>query len=210
MNTRRAASVFFVATVTALGLTGCLTAVKEVTSKALEDRTHADHVKDTDIESGVVSRITQAYRGKALDLDVTVWEGRVLLTGTTDDPTVMDRIGELAAQGPNIRELYNEIQMVSTDEFTRRLELRKSLKERQERGGLQEQVDDWWISQKITGKLLSNPGVKSVNYRWESVRGTVYVIGRARSQEEVARVLETIRNTNGVQEVKSFIEVKPV
>jgi len=38
----------------------------------------------------------------------------------------------------------------------------------------------------------------------------VYLIGRARSQAELKIVLEKIRATEGVSNVKHFVEIKPV
>lgn len=47
-----------------------------------------------------------------------------------------------------------------------------------------------------------------MNYRWRCVYGTVYVIGRALSRNELNTVLATIRATEGVKQVKSFVEVR--
>jgi osmotically-inducible protein OsmY len=69
--------------------------------------------------------------------------------------------------------------------------------------------NDFWVETKISAKLLSAPNVTSVNYRWRSVRNTLYVIGCAQSKQELAQVLAIIKATDGVARVKSFIEVKP-
>jgi osmotically-inducible protein OsmY len=38
----------------------------------------------------------------------------------------------------------------------------------------------------------------------------VYLIGRARSEDELKTVLDIVRKTEGVTEVKHFVEIKPV
>jgi osmotically-inducible protein OsmY len=41
------------------------------------------------------------------------------------------------------------------------------------------------------------------------VRGTVYLIGRAQTRQELATVLGIVRATDGVLQVRQFIEVRP-
>ena len=71
-------------------------------------------------------------------------------------------------------------------------------------------VNNFWIETKINAKLLLTRGVTSVNYRWRSVRDVVYLIGWSRSQDELKTVLDIIRKTEGVHDVKHFVEIKPV
>ena len=77
------------------------------------------------------------------------------------------------------------------------------------REGAERVVGDVWIETKISAQLIAASGVTSVNYRWRSVRGTVYLIGRAQSRQELATVLGTVRATDGVLQVRQFIEVRP-
>ncbi len=55
---------------------------------------------------------------------------------------------------------------------------------------------------------MSAQDVISVNYRWRSVRNTLYVICRAQSKQEMTQVLALIKATDGEARIKSFIEVK--
>ena len=48
-----------------------------------------------------------------------------------------------------------------------------------------------------------------MNYRWQSARGRVYIIGRARTELEKKIVLQIIRGTKGVLRVREYIEIKP-
>jgi hypothetical protein len=49
-----------------------------------------------------------------------------------------------------------------------------------------------------------------VNFRWRSVRKTVYIIGRSRSEAELQRVLESCKSVDAVVGSKSFVEARPV
>lgn len=193
-----------------LGLTGCLTAIREVGGKALEDRAHADLTKDTEIESSLNSQLLRQYKGEDHSVKFDVWEQRVLVTGTVKDPGLKTQIGALAKGEPHVREVYNEVQVVSPGVDTAPAQDRGQGEQKTEEGGIQQTIDDAWISKKIEAQLLGDPAVHSINYRWRVVRNTVYLIGRARTQAELDRVLELCRNTTGVAEVKHFVEIKPV
>lgn len=192
------------ALVAAVGMSGCI----QVIQKALEDRTTEDQVTDTKIWGGIKDGLYEKDSGLVLDVTVDVWEHRVLLTGTLDDPAVKEEVVALVKTDGRVREVYDEIQMVSTEEKEKRRQEKKkeAEREKEEPGSF----DDLSIKLKIKGQLLAAKGITSVNYRWNSVRGFVYIIGRARSEEEVTKVLGICRNIEGVQDVKQFIEVKPI
>jgi osmotically-inducible protein OsmY len=95
---------------------------------------------------------------------------------------------------------YNHVRIV-----TKEAEAQKG--EKQENGELAQKASDTWINAKIKVLLIAAAGVKSVNYRWQSVLNRVYVIGLARTSLEKDRVLQIIRETKGVNSVNDYIEV---
>jgi len=195
-----------------LGVTGCsfVSAAREMAGAALEDRAHADLMRDTEIDSKLVRLINQRYSGTTLDLSFDVWEQRVLVTGTVDTPTLREEISRLVGTVPDVRATYYEVQPVSTEDKEQRLREKEQGDQKKNTGGAGEIIDDLWIAKKVEGQLLSGPGVRSINYRWRVVRRTLYIIGRARSQTELDEVLRICRETKGVKEVKHFVEIKPV
>ena len=78
------------------------------------------------------------------------------------------------------------------------------------KGLKREVVTDLWIETKISAQLLSEKTIKSVNYRWRSVLGSIYIIGEAETSGELNHVLEIIRQTKGVKSVKSHILVRQI
>lgn len=213
MRTRHRVSMLGLLVIgTGLVLSACTTVLTETAKKALEDRSTEDQVTDTKIATGILSRLAGKDKGLLLDVSVDVWEQRVLLTGTLSDPSVREDVVQLVRQDDRITALYDEIQMVPPEVQEERRELNKAHQEgaTEEKGGMQQAVDDFWISSKIQAQLLAKKGVTSVNYRWRSVRNQVYLIGRARSQKELETVLEIIRDTKGVEGVKFFVQIKPI
>ena len=188
---------------------GCPTLLMETGKKAFEDRSTEDQVIDTKIGAGILSRLSDKDKGLLLDVSSDTWEQRVLLTGTLDNPAVRDEVLALVKSDERIKTVYDEIQIVTPEEKERR---RKEAEEQDKKDteGTGQTVNDFWIATKIEGQLLTTPGLKSVNYRWRSVRNQVYIIGRARSQDELDKVLDICRTTKGVTSVKHFVEIKPI
>lgn len=194
--------------VAALGLTTCTPEVVTGAAKAaFEDRKTETQFRDAKIAAGILGRL--AGRDKMLVIDVSsdVWEGRVLVTGTLDDPKERDAVIALVGDDERITDVYNEIQIVTPEEKEERRELGEQAKAGAESVG--RSVNDFWIETKINAKLVSTRGVTSVNYRWRSVRKDVFLIGRARSTGELKQVLDVIRGTEGVENFKHFVRIKP-
>lgn len=194
---------------TTFSVTGCLTIVTETAKKAMEDRTTEDQVTDTKIGGDILSSLAGKDKGLLLDVNADVWEQRVMLTGTLDNPQTRQEVVQLVRADGRIKKIYDEIQIVTQGEKEQRREAAKN-KDEAKKEGVGQSVNDFWIETKISAQLLGAGGVTSVNYRWRSVRNTVFLIGRARSQGELNTVLEKIRGTEGVAHVKHFVEIKPV
>jgi hyperosmotically inducible protein len=198
------------AVLTTLSMTGCQQVVTETAKKAFEDRTTQDQVTDTKIGAGILSSFSDKDKTLLLDVNADVWEQRVMLTGTLDDPKKKDEVVQLVQADQRVRKVYDEIQIVTKEEQAQRREAAKNKDDSKKEGGVGQAVNDFWIETKISAQLISTRGVTSVDYRWRSVRNVVYLIGRARSQEELNTVLSVVRNTEGVKQVKHFVEIKPV
>ena len=193
----------------ALGIYGCRTVVMQTAQVALEDRTTEDQVTDAKIKAGILFHLEQKDMKLLLDVTSDVWEQRVLLTGTLDNFEVRQEVVNLVKTDTRIQVVYDEIQIVSTEEKEQQREQKKK-QEPKEEGGSDDTIDDYWISGKIKVQLLKEAGVRAVNYRWHTVRHMVYIIGRARDYPELIKVLEICRTTEGVKNVIPFIEVKPI
>ncbi len=193
----------------ALGTTGCTALVLATAKKLREDRQTDDQITDTQIGVNFLSVLSDRDNKLLLDVNADVWELRVLLTGTVSDPKTKQELIKLAHADKRIKKIHDEIQVVSKAEQTRRLSA-SLYPDEAPKEGLNRVVGDLWIETKISAKLIAHADVTSVNYRWRSVRNITYLIGRAQSQSELEKVLGIINDTNGVSQVKSFVEVKPV
>ena len=187
--------------------TSCTTVLLETAKKVGEDRNTEDQVTDTKISTGILSRLAEKDKGLLLDVNIDVWEQRVLVTGTLDDPQIKQDVLRLVKEDSRITTTYDEIQIVTKAEKEAR---RKQAQEQKgkDKEGVGQTVDDFWISTKIEAQLLATKGITSVNYRWRSVRNRIYIIGRSPDRTELGKVMDVINGTKGVDSVKHFIQIK--
>jgi osmotically-inducible protein OsmY len=119
-------------------------------------------------------------------LSLTVQQGRVLITGIVQNPDQRVEAVRLAWQVAGVKQVINEIRVADSE-------------------GLPGYVHDKWISTRIRTALTFDGGVYSINYSIETVQGSVYLMGIARSQAELDRVIEIARTVPGVKQVISYI-----
>lgn len=189
-----------------LGLSGCSTVVWETAKKLREHRISEDQFTDSKIGATLMAGLAEQSLGLLIDVNADVWETRVLLTGMVTDPSVRQEVVRKVRSDKRILKVYDEIQVVSAADQAKRREAAKAMSSQ---AAANQPDNDFWVETKISAKLVSAQNVISVNYRWRSVRNTLYVIGRAQSKQEMTQVLALIKATDGVARVKSFIEIKP-
>ncbi len=195
---------------TSLALSACTpTLMSDAAQAAFEDRITEDQITDLKIASFLLKQLIEIDNNLALDVGIDVWEQRMLLTGGVDNNETLNKVIEVASADNRVKTLYNEIRVVSTEQRDQRRAQSKSSDD-STTAAVQQTVNDYWLETKIKGQLLTAKEVRSVNYRWRSVLNTIYLIGRARSHKELDTVMAIIRDTEGVKNVKSFVEIKPV
>ncbi|MEX2454310.1 MAG: BON domain-containing protein [Rhodospirillaceae bacterium] len=181
-----------VAVLPALSLAGCSqpTGLLNVATSPAEDRSMASLSSDAQIALDINERLLGAqYRDLFFEISTDVYEGRVLLTGTVRAAASKDRATELVRSVNSVTRVINELQV--TDDYNTGIA-----------------ANDLWIETKLKAQLVAARDVRSINYRWRAVRGTVYLIGAARSQAELDRVVEIVRATERVRRVVSHAWVR--
>ena len=121
---------------------------------------------------------------------VTVYDGRVLLTGQVPASALKLAASRLARENPRVRAVYDEIELAGDDTFF-------------------DDAKDAWIGTQVRSGMVLDPDIRSVNYMIQTENGSVYLLGTARSQSELQRVADIARHVRGVKRVVSYVEVRP-
>jgi osmotically-inducible protein OsmY len=174
-------------------LSGCAPVVAYLGIKAgtmvAQDRPMGRAFDDATINTQYNTRLAAQSVSLVRRVNVKVIDGRILLTGHV--PTYEDRetAGRLAADVPGVREVANELEIADGN-------------------SIGSYLGDLRISNELRGKLMTDGKVAWVNYNIQTVDGTVYLLGIAKTQDELERVTQHARTISGVKRVVSYVEIK--
>lgn len=180
----------------ASGASGCVTTAvalgASAASIAVSDKTAGAAIDDSAAAAELKGKMLNGQGYSLAGVQVTVYEGFVLLAGST--PTPQDRIEaeRRAWTAAGTRNVANEI-LVGPGR------------------GVGGAMKDGAISAEIKAKYLRS-SVKGLNYKVETSHKTVYLLGIAKSREELTDAVEEARMVGGVQKVVSYVRImdKPV
>jgi osmotically-inducible protein OsmY len=154
-----------------------------------QERSLSDTAKDAGIHAVIAQSWKKFDLKLAEDLDTTVYEGRVLITGTVPNEDWRGEAVKRAWQVDGVKEVYDEVQ-VGPEE------------------GFMQDVGDTTITSKLKTQMVADGDVKSINYTVTTVKGVVYIIGSARSQAELDTVVNHARNIGNVRRVVSYVRIR--
>lgn len=121
-------------------------------------------------------------------LDMTVNNGRVLLTGVVQDPEDRVEAVRLAWQPDGVEQVINEIRIAEETTWG-------------------DYAKDSWITARLRLAITFDENVQSINYSIDTVQGTVYLMGAAQNQAELNRVVEIARTISNVRQVVSYVKM---
>jgi len=156
---------------------------------AVQERGIKGVARDTAIEARILKLWIELDKKLATSIGVEVYESRALLTGYAQTEKARADAVKLAWKADGVKDVINEILIGPS-------------------GGVSEFARDSSITGQLKSKLTLDGEVLAVNYAIETVRGAVYLIGIAQSQEELDRVIRQARNISYVKRVISHVRVK--
>jgi osmotically-inducible protein OsmY len=156
---------------------------------AAQDRGLQVSARDTWLSTQIQEKWFASNFDMYSKLSSTVNEGRALLTGTVQDPEMRVEAVKLAWQVEGLTEVINEIEVV-------------------DKSTLVDAARDYWITTQLRTRLLLASDVKSLNFSVDTVNGTVFLMGVARSQQELDIVTNHARNLAYVRRVVSYVRFR--
>lgn len=123
------------------------------------------------------------------DIELTVYNGRVLFTGVAASPLIKNQAVEIARNFEGVKEVIDGMKVEGEDGFS-------------------EYTRDGWITTKLKACLYPEDDVIAPNYVIRTFDKVIYIFGTAQTQEEMDRVLFLAYDITGVRKVVNLIEVK--
>jgi osmotically-inducible protein OsmY len=156
---------------------------------ASEERGINGSLSDAKIGTQISAEWAHKNSNTFIALGLSVYDGRALITGVLKTQQDVDDAIKIAWGVDGVREVINEI-IIDPSGVTGTF------------------ASDSFIVAQLKGKLLIDKDVSAVNYSIDAVRGIVYLMGVAQSQDELDRVIGYARNIRYVQKVVNHVLLK--
>ncbi|GHG72416.1 BON domain-containing protein [Alishewanella longhuensis] len=173
-----------------LVLQGCAAAVvaggATAVTAANDRRTLGSQIDD----NGIVIRARRALNddqltAKGSNLNITSYNGVVLLTGQTTNEQVREQAQRLVQDMPSVKMVHNQIRIGNNTSLTTR-------------------TRDNWIGTKVKSQLLADEQVSGLNIKVVTENAEVFLMGLV-SGAEADKAVDIARNVEGVVRViKAF------
>ncbi|TMH03198.1 MAG: BON domain-containing protein [Betaproteobacteria bacterium] len=185
-------SIFIAAAIfaCALGLSGCIplaiTGVAATASVATDRRSTGAQLDDELIEDKTAVQVLERFKGNDVHVNVTSYNGNVLLTGEVPFESVKTEIGEIAGRMAKARSVQNDLLVGAAT-------------------GLGSRSNDTLITSKVKARFVESNQFQINHVKVVTERGIVYLLGIVRPAEGNAAA-EIARTTSGVQRVVKVFE----
>ena len=153
------------------------------------DRSLGTVVDDATIKVNVAAKFLNAGNNLFVDINTTVLEGRILLTGLVDSQEIRIEALRLVWEVEGVQEVINEIEIGN-------------------RETLKDYANDLWINTQAKGVAAKTIGLRSVAYNFETITGKIYVAGITTRPEQMESLMEALKSIKGVREIINYVIVK--
>ena len=153
------------------------------------DRSIGTVVDDATIKFKIAEKFINSNDSLFVNLNTSVLEGRVLLTGIVDNQEIRIEAVRKVWEVEGVNEIMNEIQI--GDKST-----------------LKEYAQGLWITAQVKGMAAKTLGLRSIAYNFETIQGRVYIAGITKRPEQLEILIEAIKSIKGVKEIVNYVIVK--
>lgn len=156
--------------------------------EATSERGIGGFFTDTAIQGRINKHWFDADADISKRLDLTVNEGRVLVTGQARDQEQKLNATRLCWEVDGVKEVINEASVEGSTTIGT-------------------YAKDLWITTKLRTFMLFDGDIAGRNYTIDTVKKVVYLMGYARNQQELDRVTTHASTVDGVERVVSYARV---
>ncbi len=174
-----------------LGITGCSTLISATSEEPINQhpgkRTIGTMIDDEQLETVAKVNIKKSSESlKHAHINVTSYNGVLLLTGQVPDNAQRELAASTVASLPKARQVYNELKVQGKTSALAR-------------------SNDSWLTTKVKSRLLAEKNLAANRIKVVTEDGVVYLMGLL-SHDEADRASEIARTTGGVQKVVKAVE----
>tara|TARA_Y100001970_G_C14060964_1_gene764131 strand:- start:13 stop:603 length:591 start_codon:yes stop_codon:yes gene_type:complete len=153
------------------------------------DRSIGSVVDDATIKVNIAAKFIGSSDNLFINIDTSVLEGRVLLTGLVDNQEIRIDAVRRVWEVEGVNEVINEIEIGN-------------------RETLKEYANDLWITTQAKALSLKAIGLRAMSYNFETINGKIYIAGITSKPEQLESVLNAIKNIKGAKEIINYVIIK--
>lgn len=167
----------------------CLLLAAPLLGGCLSDRTLGETLDDSSAATEIKTRLLGAgLNGRFMEVDVAVVDRFVLLSGRVASEADRKEAERIAWTSTSIDEVANELQIEYWD--------------------MGRDINDAWITEQIRTRLIADNDIKGTNFNIQVHSGVVYLLGLARTEDELRRAAEHASVVGGVKRVVSYVKMR--
>ena len=146
-------------------------------------------IDDATIKVNVAANFLNAGNNLFVNINTSVLEGRVLLTGLVDNQEIRIEAVRLAWEAEGVKEIINEIEIG-------------------DRSNLKDYASDLWINTQARGIAAKIMGLKAVTFNFETIQGKIYIAGITTRPDLLDALILALKDVKGVNEIVNYVIVK--
>ena len=146
-------------------------------------------IDDATIKVNIAAKFLNAENNLFVNINTSVLEGRILLTGLVDNQEIRIDAVRLVWEVEGVQEIINEIEIGN-------------------RSTLKDYASDLWINTQARAVAAKTVGIKSIAYNFETIQGKIYIAGITTTPELLDEMIEALKNIKGVNEIVNYVIIK--
>ena len=146
-------------------------------------------IDDATIKVNIAAKFLNAGDNLFVNINTSVLEGRVLLTGLVDNQEIRIDAVRLVWEVDGVKEIINEIEIGN-------------------RSTLKDYANDLWINTQARAVAAKTIGLKAVTFNFETIKGKIYIAGITTRPDLLENTISALKNIKGVKEIVNYVIIK--
>ena len=146
-------------------------------------------IDDATIKVSIAAKFLNAENNLFVNINTSVLEGRVLLTGLVDSQEIRIDAVRLVWEAEGVQEVLNEIEIGN-------------------RATLKDYASDLWINTQARAVAAKTVGIKAITFNFETIQGKIYIAGISTRPDLLNEMLSALKNIKGVNEIVNYVIIK--
>ena len=146
-------------------------------------------IDDATIKVNIAAKFLNAENNLFVNINTSILEGRVLLTGLVDNQEIRIDAVRLVWEVEGVKEIINEIEIGN-------------------RSTLKDYASDLWINTQARAVAAKTIGIKSITFNFETIQGKIYIAGISTRPDLLNEMIKALKNIKGVNEIVNYVIIK--